>query len=261
MCWCHRYFRWWSSCVEIREHSDSVIVLSFNPCATEDVDHGALWLVSVWRQLLFLAASVAGRLRMARGRLRMAGFPLKSSTDGGERQFLGDRPVSFLLCSSRHPSWCPLLFCEAGSTRPVVVYVTPASAVTHAHTSLVVVFVPPAPTVAYASPVTTRTATPTVFQAGTHRATARKPVEIPQLQILDKVTWHDRCCATTGFMVLTEQKACGDSTVADLGHAGCCSTTGAWSRPCGSPWRFHSCKSWTRLLGMPAVVQRQVSWS
>ena len=78
---------------------------------------------------------------------------------------------------------------------PVVECVTPASAVTYAHASLVVEYVTPAPTVAYASPVTARTAATTVFPTATALIsklrqvsvvlTYTTPVEIPQLQILD----------------------------------------------------------------------------
>ena len=140
---------------------------------------------------------------------------------------------SFLL--SAHPDVrhgtvlvSPLVFVRQVQPAPVVVYVTPASAVTHAHTSLVVVFCVSSthrPSCYHknsgANSLPNRDSADLETEAGTHRATVRKPVEIPQLQILDKVTWHARCCAITGFMVLTEQKACGDSTVADLGHARC----------------------------------------
>ena len=61
--------------------------------------------------------------------------------------------------------------------------------------------------------------------------TLQKPVEIPQVLFLDKVGLHAR--------LLFDDRL-------------------PWSKPCRSPSRYHSCKSWTRLFDMPVVVQRHV---
>ena len=146
-----------------------------------------------------------------------------------------------IRCSSRHPSWWPFLFCKASTTRTRVEYVTPASAVTHAHTSLVVVFVSPAPTVAYASLVTTRTVAPTVLPTATAPTRLR---QVPTGQLCGR-PWRFSCKSWTRLL--------------DMPAVG--STTSPWSRLCRTRWRFHSCKYSTKLLGIPAVLQRQVSWS
>ena len=61
----------------------------------------------------------------------------------------------------------PLVVMEQVPPAPVVEYVTPASAVTYAHASPVVEYVTPARTVTCAAPVTSRTATTTVFPTAT----------------------------------------------------------------------------------------------
>ena len=59
----------------------------------------------------------------------------------------------------------------------------------------------------------------------------QKPVEMPQIQILDNCCCHARCVQTTGADGPDRAEAHEDSTVEDLGqgcsHARFCSTTGA----------------------------------
>ena len=72
VCWCHRLFRWWPSCAEIR-HSDSHHCAEF-----QLICHGGRRprgvVTCVCGCSCFPAVSMTGRLRMDRGRPRMAGF-------------------------------------------------------------------------------------------------------------------------------------------------------------------------------------------
>ena len=127
-----------------------------------------------------------------------AGSTLVGNCGGSRDQTASARRIRTSRCLSRHPSWSLLLFVvKQVKPAPFVEYVTLASAVTYAHASLVVEYVTPAPTVVYASPVTTRTATPTVFPTATvpisklrqvpTGQTAQQTAEILQLRLLDQV--------------------------------------------------------------------------
>ena len=196
-----------------------IIVLSFNSFALEDVDHEALWLVYV--------AAVALCCHQRGGSSTVG--PWSSTGWPGVYRWRGTRQTSLLSSSPHMPMFVTAPVLVSPATRCGVrdarirglacAYLSRCRVcVSSTHRCLCVSC---SHKNSGANSLPNRDSADLETEAGSHRETVRKPVEIPQLQILDEVTWHARCCATTVFMVLTEQKACGDSTVADLGHARC----------------------------------------
>ena len=195
------------------------IVLSFDSFATEDVDHEALWLVAgvcggscsflppAWRVVYGWPMVVYGWLGFAWSRLRMAGNTNSLETDQSSFLFYAHPDV-------RHGTrlGVPSCFGRQVLPAPVVGYVTPRSAVTHAHTSLFVVLCLQHP------PLLMRLQLPQEQRCQQYSQqrqrqvskvqTVQKPVEIPRLQILGQGTHREDCAEARGY-----------STIADLGQS------------------------------------------